>query len=106
MPRALLRLPATARPGELIEARLLLQHPMETGTRPGPDGSVLPRDIVRRVEARFEGEPVFAADLFPAVAANPYLAFWLRATRSGRLSVEITGDNGFAHSEGASLTVA
>ena len=104
--RAIVRLPATARPGEIIDVRLLLQHPMETGYRPGADGQTLPRNIVTRVEARFEGALVFAADCFPAIAANPYLAFALRATASGTLTLAFTGDNGLAHSESAKLTVA
>ncbi len=103
--RVLIRLPATARPGEVVEVRLLLQHPMETGFRPGADGRTVPRNTVRRIEASFEGERVFAADLFPAIAANPYLAFALRATRSGTLAVSIEGDNGLAQRETAVLTV-
>lgn len=103
--RVLIRLPATARPGEVVEVRLLLQHPMETGFRPGADGRTVPRNIVRRIEARFEGTPVFAAELFPAVAANPYLAFPLRATTSGTLAVSIEGDNGLSQRETAVLTV-
>lgn len=106
MARALVRVPTLARPGEVMEIRILLQHPMETGYRPGADGQVLPRDIVRRVEARFEGELVFAADLFPAIAANPYIAFPLLATTSGTLVVSFQGDNGFAQSDSAAIRVA
>lgn len=104
--RVLIRVPALARPGEVIEVRVLLQHPMETGYRPGPDGRALPRNIVRRIEARFEGEQVFAADLFPAITANPYLAFKLRAQKSGTLTLHLEGDNGLQQRETATLTVA
>ncbi len=104
--RALLNVPATARVGEVIEIRATVQHPMETGFRVGGDGQVLARNLVRRVECRFDGELVFAADLHPAVAANPYLAFPLRATASGLLTVTWQGDGGFSHSESARLTVA
>lgn len=103
--RALVRLPASVRPGEIVEVRLLLQHPMETGFRPGADGRTVARNIVQRVEAHFEGERVFAAELSPAIAANPYLAFPLRATTSGTLVVSIEGDNGLAQRETAVLTV-
>jgi len=106
MARALLRAPAIAKPGEVVEVRILLQHPMETGFRPGADGQVQPRDIVQRVEARYAGEVVFAADLFPSIAANPYLAFTMRVPASGTLSVSFSGDNGFAHTESAQITVA
>ncbi len=106
MARALVRVPPLARPGEIVEVRVLLQHPMETGFRPGADGQVLPRDIVTRVEAHFEGERVFAADLFPAVAANPYLAFPLRITGPGNLVLSFQGDRGFTHRETAAIRVA
>ena len=104
--RAIVRVPAIARPGEIIDVRVLLQHPMETGFRPGADGQTLPRDIVTRVEVRFDGTLVFAADCFSAVAANPYISFPLRATASGTLTLSFTGDHGFAHTESARLTVA
>ena len=104
--RALLRLPATARPGEVVEVRLLMQHPMETGYRPDAGGRIVPRNILRRIEARFEGELVFTADLFPAITANPYIAFSWRATKSGALTVSIEGDHGVAQRETAAITVA
>ena len=103
--RALLSVPATARKGEVIEIRATVQHPMETGYRVDSEGQKLPRDLVRRVECRFDGELVFAADLHPAVSANPYLAFTMLASASGTLVVSWQGDQGFAHSESASLVV-
>ena len=103
--RALLNLPKTARRGEVIEVRATVAHPMETGYRADADGRVLPRDIVRRVECRYGGEVVFSAELHPAIAANPYLAFHLVATSSGPLTVSWSGDNGFQHSESAQLEV-
>ena len=104
--RALLHLPATARPGDVVEVRATLAHPMETGYRRGSDGQMLARDIVRRLEARYAGELVFAADLFPAIAANPFVAFSFVAEGSGTLEVRWTGDNGFTHAETARLDVA
>ena len=103
--RALLNLPKAARSGDIVEVRATVQHPMETGFRVGSGGQMLPRDLVRRVECRYGGELVFAADLHPSVAANPYLAFSLRATSSGTLTVRWSGDQGFEHSESARLNV-
>lgn len=103
--RALLNLPKTARRGEIIEVRATIAHPMETGYRADSEARVLPRDIVRRVECRYGGETVFSAELHPAIAANPYLAFPLLATRSGTVSVTWTGDNGLQHTESATLEV-
>lgn len=97
--RALLNAPAQVRRGDVVEVRALAQHPMETGYRRGSDGVLLPRDLIRSIVARFEGEDVFSADLHAAVAANPFIAFWLRVPRSGVLTVEWRGDRGVAHRE-------
>ena len=104
--RAILTVPASARVGDVVEIRALAQHPMETGYRRGSDGDLLARDLLRRVECRFEGELVFAADLHAAISANPYLAFHLKLPRAGTLSVSWQGDRGVVHSESARIAVA
>ena len=106
MARALVTVPASVKRGDVFDVRLLVQHPMETGYRTSSEGQRLARDIITRVECRFEGELVFAMDTFPAVAANPYIAFPLLATTSGTLSVSWVGDNGFAQTDTARITVA
>ncbi len=103
--RAVITLPATIQAGEPFEVRATLAHAMETGYRTGDDGARLPRDLVRRFECRLDGELVFAADLFAAISANPYLAFWLRASKSGTLSFAWFGDIGFDHRETRALAV-
>ena len=105
MARTLVQVPATARKGDVLEVRVTIAHPMETGYRPGADGRVLPRDIIRRFSCRYNGEVVFSADLFPAIAANPYLSFHLLAGDSGTLEFEWQGDNGFAQVERRTLQV-
>jgi len=105
MARTLLNVPKTARKGEVIEIRALIAHPMETGFRPGADGKVQPRDIIRRFACRYNGEQVFAAELFSAISANPYVAFHTVATETGTLEFEWQGDNGFAQTERAPITV-
>ena len=99
MARGIVFAPARAKRGERIEIRASVQHPMETGHRADGEGNTVPRDIVRRVECRWAGELVFAADLFPAVAANPYLAFHVIATVGGPLTMRWLGDKGFEVSE-------
>ena len=42
MARALINVPTTAKRGEIIEIKALISHPMETGFRPGRDGSTDP----------------------------------------------------------------
>ncbi len=105
MARVLINAPTSARRGEVIEIRATIGHPMETGFRPGDDGKLLPRNIIRRFTCRYNGELVFSAELFSAVAANPYIAFHTVAADSGTLSLTWEGDNGFTQTERINLAV-
>lgn len=109
MSRALITMPASAKRGDVIEIRALIAHPMETGYRPGENGTILPRNLIRRFSCHYhDGRDevlVFSAELFPAVAANPFIAFSTVATASGTLRFSWSGDNGFAQIETATLTV-
>ena len=109
MARALVTMQRSAKRGELIEIRTLIAHPMETGYRPGEDGRVRPRDLIRRFSCHYEDgradELVFSAELFPAVAANPLIAFFTVATASGSLRFSWEGDNGFAQVERVAISV-
>ncbi|HYF06761.1 MAG TPA: thiosulfate oxidation carrier complex protein SoxZ [Acetobacteraceae bacterium] len=88
------RLPAQARAGEVIEIRTLVSHIMETGQRRDAQGQVIPRDIIKRFEAKFEGQTVFAMDLAPAISANPYIAFPFKVERAGTFEFTWTNDAG------------
>ena len=105
MARTLINAPATAKRGEVIEIRATIGHPMETGFRPGDDGKILPRNLIKRFSCRYNGELVFSAELFSAVAANPYLAFYTVALESGTLALTWEGDNAFTQTENVSITV-
>ncbi len=106
MARTLLTIPASAKRGEVVEIRTLIAHPMETGYRPDEAGKILPRNIIRRFSCHYNGALVFSAEMFPAISANPYLAFYLRAVESGPLVFSWEGDNGFVQTEQAQLNVA
>ncbi len=98
--------PDTASPGEVIEIRTLIQHPMESGFRRDARGVAIARDIITRFECRYLGDLVFAADFFPAIAANPFLTFHVRARESGTLTFSWTSQDGEIWSDSHELTVA
>ena len=106
MARVLINLPATARKGEVIEVRALIAHVMESGFRPGADGRVVARDIIRKFSCRYNGEAVCSVELSPAIAANPFISFYVTAADSGTLEFEWQGDNGFSQVERRELKVA
>ena len=68
-------------------------------------GEVVPRDIITSFTCRFNGAEIFRADLFPAIAANPFLSFFTTASESGRFEFEWIGDNGFVATASAAITV-
>ena len=105
MARAIVKVPARARRGEVIEIKALVGHVMETGYRHTETGVPIPRDIVRAFVCTYNGEEIFRADFHPAVAANPLIEFTTIATESGKLEFRWIGDNGFSATEPAAITV-
>jgi sulfur-oxidizing protein SoxZ len=105
MARALINAPATARRGAVIEIKTLISHVMETGFRFTQTGKAVPRDIITGFTATYNGEEVFRAQLYPAIAANPFIVFHTVATESGTIALSWTGDNGFSTTEEIRITV-
>lgn len=105
MAPALINVPKKAKPGEIIEIKTLMSHIMETGYRRTSTGEVVPRDIITSFSCRYNGTEIFRADLFPAIAANPFITFFTVATESGKFDFEWIGDMGFAETASASITV-
>ena len=98
-------MPATAKRGDIVDIKTLIQHEMETGYRRDVNGRVIPRDIVTRFEASYGGDVIFSADLFPGVSANPYFAFAVVAAESGPLTFTWTDLAGRATVANRMLTV-
>ena len=105
MARAVVTVPARAKRGEIVEIKTLISHVMETGFRPDSTGKPVTRDIITEFICKYNGEEIFRAELFPAIAANPFLTFFTVAGESGTLSFEWTGDNGFTAAESVNITV-
>ena len=105
MASALINVPKTAKRGEIIEIKTLMSHVMETGYRRTASGELIPRDIITSFACRYNGVEIFRADLFPAIAANPFISFFTVATESGKFDFEWIGDNGFSETASASIAV-
>lgn len=105
MARTLINVPKQAKKGDMVEIRILISHPMESGQRRNDSGELVPRDIINRLICSYNGEDVFRAELFPAISANPYLSFYLVAGESGPVKFTWTDDHGATQSESVPLTV-
>jgi sulfur-oxidizing protein SoxZ len=104
-PTPRVRMPTTAKKGEIIEVKTLISHDMESGQRKDADGKIVPRRIINRFEATYNDKPVFIAEWHPSVSANPYQSFFVRADESGTLSFAWTDDDGSVYRATTKLTV-
>lgn len=100
-----LAVPNTAKQGEVIEIKALIQHEMESGFRRGSRGEAIPRNIITSFECRYNGDLVFSADFHPAIAANPILTFHTIAIENGILAFTWQDQNGESWSDEAPIEV-
>jgi len=105
MVRVLINAPKQVRAGQPFEVKLLINHPMESGQRRDTFGQAIPREIIHAITCSMGGEEVFQATLFPAISANPFLAFWTVATQSGALMIRFTDDQGTTQTESVAIAV-
>jgi sulfur-oxidizing protein SoxZ len=105
MAKARVRLPESAKVGDVIEVKTLISHMMETGQRKEPDGKPIPRLIINTFSATFAGSEVFKAELHPSISANPFLAFYMRVPGPGEFEFTWTDDSGDKVSEKVRLNV-
>ena len=97
--------PSAVAKDEIFQVKTLISHPMETGLRHDSVGHAIPRDIINKFTCRYNDAVVFSVNLHEAMAANPYLSFYLRATESGRLQFIWEEDGGAVYTLEAPLTV-
>ena len=105
MVRVLINVPKQVTRNEPFDVKLLISHPMESGQRRDAMGQAIPRNIINSFVCTYNGDEVLRADLFPAIAANPFLSFAVVAQESGTLTMTFTDDDGVAQTEMASVTV-
>jgi sulfur-oxidizing protein SoxZ len=100
-----IKVPDNMKAGEIVEIKTLATHIMETGNRKDAAGNKIPRDIIHTFTATFEGAPVFSATLGPGIAANPYIAFYLKVPGRGTLELVWLDDDGTRTVETVPLNV-
>ena len=102
-----IKVPKKAKSGDIIKIKTLMSHKMETGNRMDKKtGKLIPRKIIKKFVCSFKGKEVMSAILHPAVSANPYLAFYAKATESGTFDFEWTEDGGKVITASGDITVS
>jgi sulfur-oxidizing protein SoxZ len=88
------KIPPSAKAGEVIVIKTLINHVMETGLRKDADGNLIPRKIINKFTCEFNGQPVYSTDLEPAISANPFFEFNAKVAESGTFKFTWFDDDG------------
>lgn len=104
--RPRVKAPRKASAGEVVEIKTLINHSMESGQRKDKDGNPIPRQIINKFEAEFNGETIFSVDIAPAISANPYLSFYAKIPESGELTFRWHDDDGSVYEDTKAVEVA
>ena len=99
------RMPATAKAGEIIEVKTLISHEMETGQRKDASGQLVPRKIIKQFTVSFNGRDIMSADWGSGVSANPYQSFFVRVPETGTFVFSWVDDDGSVYKAEQKVTV-
>ena len=99
------KVPKSASAGETITIKTLISHKMESGQRKDSDGNPIPRSIINRFTAEFNGEMIIDVTLEPAVSTNPYFQFEAVVPEAGEFVFTWYDDDGSVYTESKSITV-
>ncbi len=107
MAKARVKVPKTAKAGDVITIKTLIKHKMESGNRKDKKtGKKIPRHIIDKFTARFNGEEFFSSDWMGGVSANPYCAFNCKVDKSGEFEFIWHDEKGEEFTAKAKITVA
>ncbi|MBF0428513.1 MAG: thiosulfate oxidation carrier complex protein SoxZ [Magnetococcales bacterium] len=92
--------------GELALIKTLIKHPMESGLRKDKEtGNVIPAHFIEEVSAEFGGVSVMKATWSGAISKNPFFSFYVKADKSGPLTVTWKDNKGEKWTEKAEIKV-
>lgn len=93
------RVPRSASAGETIVIKTLISHQMESGQRKDSAGNPIPRSIINRFTAEFNGQNVIDMTLEPAISTNPYVEFQSIVPEAGTFTFTWYDDDGSVYTE-------
>ncbi len=100
------KVPKSAKKGDVIEIKTLISHKMESGQRKDKKtGKKIPRKIINKFTATFNGEQIFAVDILPAISANPYIKFNMNSQTPGEFVFTWVDDDGKSYTAKKKLAV-
>jgi len=91
--------------GDVVDVKVLMNHPMETGLRKdAKTGQLVPAHFIQEVTTTINGATVLAAELGTGVSKKPYLGFKVKGPKKGdKVVVNWTDNKGDKNSAEATI---
>ncbi len=93
-PQTRIKLTQVEHAPSLYLVKALVSHMMDPGKCRETAGGIEARKILHTFTCALDGRVVFRARLEPAISANPYLEFYVRAENAGTLKLTWLDDDG------------
>ncbi|MFT6732177.1 MAG: sulfur-oxidizing protein SoxZ [Polaribacter sp.] len=78
----------------LVDAKLLIKHPMETGRRKDKDGNLIPAKHLTTITIDYKGETVFDAHMGTGVSKDPYLSVSFKGVKGESFEISAADNTG------------
>ena len=90
-----LRIPSSIKPGDVVQVRSLVIHPMERIER-DRQGRIIQKNYsyINTVIVTYLGRPVVTFETTQSVSENPFFSFAFRATDPGQLRIQFLDTTG------------
>jgi thiosulfate oxidation carrier complex protein SoxZ len=90
-----IRVPSSIKPGDVVQVRSLVIHPMERIER-DKQGKVIQKNYnyINKVVVTYLGKTILTFDTTQSVSENPFFSFTFKATDPGPLKVQFLDTTG------------
>jgi len=90
--------------GDVADVRILMRHPMETGTRKNGKGEIVPIHFIQNVVVAHNGKTVLDAQWSQAISRDPFLGLHVKGAKLGdKITVTWTDNQGDKRTDEATI---
>ncbi len=90
--------------GDVADVRILMRHPMETGTRKDGKGEIVPVHFIQSVIVTHNGKTVLDAQWSQAISRDPFLGMRVKSAKAGdKITVTWTDNKGDKRTDEATV---
>ena len=97
--------PKQAAAGEVVTMKCLISHNMESGQRKDSNGNKIPRSIINRFTAEFNGKSVIDVAMEAAISTNPYFQFEATVPEAGEFAFTWYDDDGSVYTDTKNVAI-